>query len=150
MATAVDVVREHAQTLAASAGLELVDVEVKGSGPRTLVRVRVDRKGGVELAECQKVSRDLSRVLDDLDPIDSRYQLEVTSPGVDYPLRTARDFDRVEGRVVAVQHRTPEGEEQIKGTVRAAGDAQVVLDVDGDEVAVGYDDILKATQALPW
>ena len=150
MATAVDVVREHAQTLAAAAGLDLVDVEVKGSGPRTLVRIRVDRKGGVELAECQKVSRDLSRILEDLDPIDSRYQLEVTSPGVDYPLRTARDFDRVEGRLVAVQRRTPDGEEQIKGTVAAAGDAQVVLDVDGNEVAVSYDDILKATQALPW
>lgn len=150
MATAVDVVREHAQTLATAAGLDLIDVEVKGSGPRTLVRIRVDRKGGVEVAECQKLSRDLSRALDEHDPISSRYQLEVTSPGVDYPLRTARDFDRVEGRVVQLQRRTPDGDVEIKGTVRNTSDTEVTLAVQGEDVAVAYDDIVKATQALPW
>ena len=150
MATAVDVVREHAQALADTAGLDLVDVEVKGSGPRTLVRVRVDRKGGVELAECQQLSRDLSRFLDEADPIDDRYQLEVTSPGVDYPLRTQRDFDRIEGRVVAVRRRTADGEDDIRGTVTAAAEDAVTLDVDGTPTDVAYADIVTATQALPW
>ena len=150
MATAVDVVRDHAQALADTAGLDLVDVEVKGSGPRTLVRVRVDRKGGVELSECQQLSRDLSRLLDEADPIDNRYQLEVTSPGVDYPLRTQRDFDRIEGRLVAVRHRTPDGEAEIKGNVITAGDEAVTVNADGSEVAIAYADIVTATQALPW
>lgn len=150
MATAVDVVRDHAQALADTAGLDLVDVEVKGSGPRTLVRVRVDRKGGVELSECQQLSRDLSRLLDEADPIDNRYQLEVTSPGVDYPLRTQRDFDRIEGRLVAVRHRTADGEAEIKGNVIAAGDAAVTVNADGNEVGIAYADIVTATQALPW
>ncbi|HVM20318.1 MAG TPA: ribosome maturation factor RimP [Egibacteraceae bacterium] len=141
-------VRDLAQPLAATAGLDLVDVEVKGSGPRTLVRVKVDRKGGVELAECQALSRELSRALDDADPIDSRYQLEVTSPGVNHPLQTQRDFDRVQGRVVTV-HRA-QGAGEVKGTVADAGDTAVVLDVDGERVTVAYDEIDKATQALPW
>jgi ribosome maturation factor RimP len=150
MGTAADTVRVHAQPLADAAGLDLVDVEVKGTGPRTLVRVKVDRKGGVELAECQQLSRDLSRLLDEADPIDSRYQLEVSSPGVNHPLRTQRDFDRVEGRLVAIRRGGGDQADAVKGTVRVAAPDHVVLDVDGAELAVAYDEIETATQALPW
>ncbi len=147
---ATDVVRSFAQPLADGAGLDLIDVEVKGSGPRTLVRVTVDRKGGVDLAACQQLSRDLSRRLDDADPIEGRYQLEVTSPGVKHPLRGQRDFDRVEGRLVLVHAREDERVVQVKGTVVEAADGVVALDVDGDVVSIPYSDIDKATQALPW
>lgn len=149
MTTAADLVRGHAQTLASKAGLDLVDVEVKGTGPRTLVRVKVDRKGGIELAECQQLSRDLGRLLDDVDPIDSRYQLEVTSPGVNHPLRNQRDFDRVEGRLVAIRRSAADATE-VKGTVRDAGETHVVIAADDAEVSIAYDDIETATQALPW
>ena len=152
MAAAGDIVRGHAQPLAEQAGLDLVDVEVKGTGPRTLVRVKVDRKGGVELAECQALSKELSRILDDLDPIDSRYQLEVSSPGVNHPLRSQRDFDRVEGRLVAVRRRESNGSttDAIRGTVREARPEHVLLDADGAELQIAYDEIESATQALPW
>ena len=149
MTTAADLVRGHAQSLAAKAGLDLVDVEVKGTGPRTLVRVKVDRKGGIELAECQQLSRELGRLLDDVDPIDSRYQLEVTSPGVNHPLRNQRDFDRVEGRLVAIRRNAADTTE-VKGTVRDAGETHVVIAADDAEVSIAYDDIETATQALPW
>lgn len=145
-----EVVRGYAEPLAADAGLDLVDVEVKGAGPRTLVRVKVDRKGGVELAECQELSRNLSRKLDDSDPIDNRYQLEVSSPGVNHPLRTQRDFDRVEGREVVVRRRGTDSADELKGTVVQAADAEVVLDAKGTRTAVAYADIENATQALPW
>ena len=85
MADPAAAVRTQAQPLADAAGLDLVDVLVKGNGPRTLVRVVVDRKGGVDIAECQRLSKDLSKQLDDVDPIDARYSLEVTSPGVALP-----------------------------------------------------------------
>ena len=149
MTAAADIVRGHAQSLADAAGLDLVDVEVKGTGPRTLVRVKVDRKGGIELAECQQLSRDLGRLLDDVDPIDSRYQLEVTSPGVNHPLRTRRDFDRVQGRRVAIR-RTSADTAEVTGTVRDAGETHVVIAAEGTDVSVAYDDIKTATQALPW
>jgi ribosome maturation factor RimP len=149
MTTAAEIVRGHAQTLADDAGLDLIDVEVKGTGPRTLVRVKVDRKGGIEVAQCQQLSRELGRLLDETDPIDSRYQLEVSSPGVNHPLRTQRDFDRVQGRLVAIR-RTGADAGEVKGTVREAGETHVVIAADGTDVTVAYDDIETATQALPW
>jgi len=150
MAVAADIVRRHAETLAQRAGLDLITVEVKGSGPRTLVRVKVDRKGGVALTECQQLSRDLSRALDEDDPIDSRYQLEVSSPGVSHPLRSQRDFDRVEGRVVTLRLHGAESGTEITGTVRDAGETHVVIATDDADLPVAYDDIDNATQALPW
>jgi ribosome maturation factor RimP len=144
-------VREQARPLAEEAGVEVLDVEVKGSGPRTLVRVTVDRKGGVDLGACQQLSRALSARLDDADPIAGRYQLEVTSPGTSWPLREQRDFDRVEGRAVLVQRRETENRVvQLRGTVRQAAPQAVELDVDGTAVTVPYDEIVKATQTLPW
>jgi ribosome maturation factor RimP len=148
MADLVEVVRGFAQPLAIGAGLDLVDVEVKGTGPRTLVRVKVDRKGGVGLAECQELSRALSRALDDSDPIDDRYQLEVSSPGVNYPLRNQRDFDRVEGRLVVLRRR--DESDELKGKVVEAAESEVVLDAGGTRTTVAYADIDSATQALPW
>ena len=148
-------VRALAEPLAGAAGLDLVDVEVKGSGPRTLLRVKVDRKGGVDLATCQTLSRDLSARLDDEDPIAGRYTLEVTSPGVDHPLTDRRAFDRVEGRAVLVHASQPTEEVpdrilQIRGTVVAAEVDAVVLDVEGEQVRIPYADVAKATQTLPW
>jgi ribosome maturation factor RimP len=142
-------VRALAEPLADAAGLDLVDVEVK-QGPRTLVRVTVDRKGGVDVGTCQDLSGRLSAALDAEDPVDGRYALEVTSPGVDRPLRDRRAFDRVEGRAVLVHRRVADATTQIRGVVRAAQDDAVVLDVNGEEVRVPYDDIAKATQQLPW
>ena len=150
MADSEQVIRGHVQPLADAADLDLIGVEVKGSGPRTLVRIKVDRKGGVDLATCQQLSRDLSRVLDETDPIASRYQLEVSSPGVTHPLRDQRDFDRVEGRLVTVRRTGADTVDEVKGTVLEAAATQVVLEVDGDKVAIPYSDIDKATQALPW
>ncbi|MPZ72273.1 MAG: ribosome maturation factor RimP [Nitriliruptorales bacterium] len=150
MADPAQVIRGHVQPLADQAGLDLIDVQVKGAGARTLVRVTVDRKGGVDIGSCQRLSGDLSRALDESDPIASRYQLEVSSPGITHPLREQRDFDRVEGRVVSVRRRVDDALDEVKGTVVKAADAQVVLDVHGDRVTIAYGDIDRATQALPW
>jgi ribosome maturation factor RimP len=144
-------VRDLAAPLAAAHDLDLVDVEVKGSGPSRLLRVTVDRKGGVDLAACQDLSRDRSDALDREDPFDSRYALEVTSPGTDHPLRDTAAFDRVEGRTVLV-HRRSGGDApvQVRGTVTRAEKDAVVLDVDGEPVRVPYAEIVTAKQTLPW
>lgn len=144
-------VADLAGPLADSAGLDLVAVDIRGTGPRQLVKVVVDRKGGVDLATCQRLSQALSAQLDEVDLIDQRYALEVTSPGVDWPLREQRDFDRVEGRTVLV-HRRADGDTvtQVRGTVVAAEDEAVVLDVDGSPQRIPYGEVAKATQSLPW
>lgn len=138
--------------LADAAGVDLVDVALKGSGPARLLRVTVARKGGVGLQTCQDLSRAVSAALDAEDVIDGRYTLEVTTPGTDHPLRDRRDFDRVEGLGVLVHRRTSEDApvEQVRGTVREAEDDAVVLDVDGGPVRIPYAEIAKATQTLPW
>jgi ribosome maturation factor RimP len=150
MADEAGAVAALARPLAQARGVDLVDVEIKGTGGRRLVRVMVDRKGGVELDDIHAVSRELSAILDEADPVEGAYALEVTSPGVDHPLRDRAAFDRVEGRLVAVRRGTPDGAEDLRGTVRTAEDEAVVLDVDGEAVRVRYGDIEKATQALPW
>ena len=139
-----------AEPLATALGMDLVEVQIKGSGGRRLVRVVVDRKGGVDLGSCQALSRDLSSVLDVEDPVEGTYSLEVTSPGVDHPLRDRAAFDRVEGRPVVLERTDSDDPQPLRGTVTAAEEDAVVLDVGGEAVRVPYAEIRKATQALPW
>lgn len=144
-------IAEIAEPLARDAGLDLVEVEVKGGGAQRLVRVIVDRKGGVTVEACQRLSQRMSVRLDEEDPIEGRYKLEVTSPGTDYPLRGQAAFDRVEGRAVLVHHDAGDGRVlQVRGSVVRAEEDAVVLDVDGEERRLPYDEIVKAAQALPW
>jgi ribosome maturation factor RimP len=150
-------VRALAQPLADAAGVDLVAVQMKGSGSRRLLRVVVGRKGGVDLEQCQRLSKQLSARLDDTDPIPDGYALEVTSPGVDWPLADASDFDRVEGREVLVHRDTAAAPEQVRGTVVSAGPDGVTLRVPGAkkgaparEVHIPYGEIVKARQSLPW
>ncbi len=148
-----EALRARAAPIAERAGLDLVDVSVKGGGKQRLVRVIVDRRGGVDLQSCQRVSEELSRELDraDDDPFASSYHLEVTSPGTDRALVDPEAFARVIGREVLVQ-RAREGEptEQLTGVVRAAHDDAVELEVEGSTVHVPYGELVKATQTLPW
>jgi ribosome maturation factor RimP len=146
------VIRDMAHDQARDEGVQVLAVELKGEGPRKLVRVVVDRKGGIPLDTCQRISQRLSRQLDAVDPIAGRYTLEVTSPGVDWPLGDRDAFDRVEGREVLI-HKRGEGErvEQIRGRVVRAGPDAVEIDNDSaGAVTVPYDEIVKAAQALPW
>lgn len=148
-----DTIDSLARPLTDDAGLDLLEVEVKGSGSRTRVRVVVDRKGGVDLAACQRLSRALGQALDEADPLRERYTLEVTSPGTDRPLRTARDFDRVEGREVSVT--VSDGDEAQARTMRgvvvaAAPDALALRDAGGEIHEIAYEAITQAKQELRW
>ena len=146
-------IRALAAPIAERVGLDLVDVEVKGGGKQRLVRVIVDRTGGVDLQSCQRVSEELSRELDDADadPFASSYQLEVTSPGTGRALRDRAAFDRIRGREVLVQRaRQDQPPVHLTGVVRTADDEAVELEVEGTTVRVPYDEVVKATQTLPW
>jgi ribosome maturation factor RimP len=155
VASETEALRSYAEPIARRHDLDLVDVEVKGGGGRRLVRIVVDRKGGVDLTSCRSISEELSRELDaaDPDPVAGSYSLEVTSPGTSRPLRDQAAFDRVEGREVLI-HRARDDEPpvQVSGTVLAAHEDAVELEVDGDAepVRVPYAEVVKATQKLPW
>lgn len=81
---------------------ELVDVEYKKEGNNWYLRVYIDKEGGVSLDDCQIISEYLSEKLDEVDPIVNSYILEVSSPGIDRPLKTQRDFDKFKGSLVEI------------------------------------------------
>jgi ribosome maturation factor RimP len=135
--------RSLAEPIVASMDCDLEDVVIRQAGKRRLVRVVVDHhSGGLTLDLVASISREISRVLDESTVLgNSPFVLEVTSPGVDRPLRLPRHWSRAVGRLVLV---TPTVGEPTEGRVLQAGDADAVLDVEGTETTVRYADVARA------
>ncbi len=131
-----------------AAGLELYDLELAGG----VLRVLVDRAGGADIDAIARAARALSRALDEQDPIDGRYTLEVSTPGLERPLRTAAHFRGALGAAVKVKTRPGvEGERRVDGTVTAADDSAVtVTDASGASRTVRYDEIERARTVFVW
>jgi len=107
-------------------GFELVDVQVARGGRRRIVRVLADRPaGGIALADCARISRALAVALEATNVADGSYTLEVSSPGLDRPLVTARDFQRCVGEHITLY--LTDGQ-KLEGALTAADESQVVLD----------------------
>jgi ribosome maturation factor RimP len=144
----VEKVRAIAAPLAAGEGLELVDVELAGARGRTTLRLYIDRDGGVSLDDCTSVSRAVSAALDVEDPIQGAYDLEVSSPGLDRPLRTPEHFTRYAGEQVRVKAYGPipelENRKTFAGTLSGFEDGRAVIDVDGKVFRVPLEQIAKA------
>lgn len=138
-------VRSLAESVLARHGAELVEVLVR-RGRTQLLRVVADREGGIDLETCARVSEELSRMLDADDPIAGRYTLEVTSPGLERPLRTPADFRRMMGRKVRVVL----ARAQHEGTLEEVGEDRVRLGTARGSVEVPLADIAKAKVVLPW
>src|SRR5580698_7392143 len=92
-----------AEPLAVSMGYELVDLEYLREGPQWILRVYLDKQGGVTLEDCSEFSRALGPALDVDEVINTAYALEVSSPGLERPLKKPADFDRFAGKKVAVK-----------------------------------------------
>jgi len=123
------VARRLAGPLARERGVELVDVEVTGGGRDVRLRVVIDRPGGVTTEDCAWVSERLSAALDVEDPIAGRYLLEVSSPGLDRPLKTRADFERFAGHLVRIRTYAPvDGEKVIVGRLRGPVEAGVPVE----------------------
>ena len=122
-------------------GVELVELMLSGGARRRMLRLYVDRPGGITIGECAGLSRDLEDLLDTHDPIDGSYVLEVSSPGLDRPLKSPRDYQRAVGQAVRL---IVEGRGDITGVLLSYDDLGVVLEGDAGELAVPFDDISKA------
>lgn len=96
-------VAELAEPLLSHQGMELVDLEYKREGRAMVLRLYIDREGGVTLDDCALVSRELSEVLDVEDFIPGHYTMEVSSPGLNRPLKKERDYQRYLGRLIRVK-----------------------------------------------
>ncbi|MGH9246713.1 MAG: ribosome maturation factor RimP [Acidimicrobiales bacterium] len=145
-------VHDIVEPLLAPRHLEVVDVE--HVPPR--LRVTVDREGGVDLDTLSEVTQLISRALDEHDPVPGRYTLEVSSPGLERPLRTPAHFVRAVGSQVAVRTRGGIEPRRIRGELVAADDDGVTIRLDSpppDEPAerhLGYDQIERARTVFEW
>ena len=123
-------------------GLDLEAVDLTSAGKRRVLRVAIDKDGGVTMDDIADATREVSRLLDDTDVMGAQpYTLEVSSPGVDRPLTLPRHWRRNARRLVKVTLR--EGDPVI-GRITASDDEGAVLDVEGDERRIEYADVRKA------
>jgi len=123
-------------------GYELVDVQASNGG--RFLRLFIDKPGGVGLEDCAAVSRQLSRVFE-VEGIDYE-RLEVSSPGLDRPLRKGADFARFAGQKAEVRMRTPDasGRRKFVGVLRGAAEGRVNLELEGRLVALALEDLERA------
>jgi ribosome maturation factor RimP len=159
-----------AEPLLARLGYELVDVEYAATRSKATLRVYIDwpegkmppgraaqpddgerAVDGIGVEDCERVSRELSALLDVEDPIAVPYQLEVSSPGMDRILRTPAHYRRQVGQRAHVELVAPrEGRRRYTGELRRAGDVDFELDVDGSAVTVRYDEVGKTRLVPQW
>jgi ribosome maturation factor RimP len=128
-----------------SGDIRVVDVELTGSGHLQTVRVYLDKPGGLTLDDIAAANSWVGACIEELDPIKSSYTLEVSSPGIDRPLRTLQDFTDYAGEEVQVKTDPVQGRSNWTGTLKGTKDGNTVLvEVDGKEVALDLIHIQKA------
>jgi ribosome maturation factor RimP len=150
--TEIDRVRALVAPIASDLDLDLYDIERRGATIRVTLDTRAGAAAGITLDELSLATRLISRELDHEDPIPGRYTLEVTSPGLERPLRTPSHFQREVGKQVVLRLRDVEnGERRIDGTLTSADDAAATVRLaSGEERTVGYDAIDRARTAVDW
>src|SRR5438477_10506308 len=137
-ASVVEQVRSVATRVAAGYGLEIFDVQFRREAPGMILRVQIDRPGpaasaeeSVSVEDCARVSRDLSAMLDVEDVVPTAYTLEVSSPGLDRPLRREDDYRRFAGRRAKIVMREKvDGQGFFRGTLRGVEGTDVVIDAE--------------------
>ncbi|WP_420637583.1 ribosome maturation factor RimP [Candidatus Poriferisocius sp.] len=142
-----DDVRDLLTPLFQGRGLHLYDL-THGGG---VLRIIVDKPGGVGLDEVADVSKVVSRLLDDSDLVPGRYTLEVTSPGLERPLRRPEHFVRAEGETIAVKLGPQvDGERRIQGVLVGCDEVGITVESDGGTHQLAFSDIAKARTVFAW
>ncbi len=137
-------IKELATKVAEEYGVEIFDIEFLGSG-KILLRVTIDKEGGVTLDDCEKFSKSFGALLDIEDPIPGSYTLEISSPGLDRPLKTIRDFQVNIGKLTRIIT-TEKIEKQnfFIGYISEINDDYVKLNIHGKEIKIPFEKISKA------
>lgn len=126
-------------------GYELWACLYLAQGQQSILRVYIDSDKGVRLADCERVSRQISALLDVEDPMLGHYNLEVSSPGLDRPLTKERHFQRYIGHNIRVSTQTPiDNQRKFKGLLQSVELAGIVLKQEEKELVLTWDNILRA------
>jgi len=125
--------------------LDLWGIELLQQGKLATLRIYIESDAGITIDDCEKVSRQVSALLDVEDPIAGEYTLEVSSPGLDRPLFSVSQFTAFAGEVVSIKLRSPlDGRRKFKGSITAIDGDQICIEVDGEEFTLDHGDIEKA------
>jgi ribosome maturation factor RimP len=140
-------IHELATQVADECGYELVDIGLFGGGSRTLLRVTLDKEGGINLSNCETFSRRLEALMDVEDPIGGSYTLEVSSPGLDRPLKSLDDFKKNVGKLARIiTEEKVNNQNFFLGRIAGVNGTTIRLSVaDGrEEIILPFDAIAKA------
>jgi ribosome maturation factor RimP len=150
--TALQRITELVEPSLRQLGVELYDAQWDARGGTRVLRLMIDKPEGVNLDDCARVSTAVGAVLDAYDPIDDRYELEVSSPGAERPLRSVTDWERAMGRRVNVRFKHGDDEAVLEGKLLAAAEQDVVVEAREGKalvpVRIPVADILAARRAL--
>ncbi|KUK10533.1 MAG: Ribosome maturation factor RimP [Clostridia bacterium 41_269] len=126
-------------------GYELVDLTYGKEGAQWILRIYIDHPKGIGITDCEKVSKSLSNFLDAEDPIPYSYILEVSSPGLDRPLKKEKDFVRFQGNIILVKTKEAVGSrKKIKGKLMGINSGQIEVLTESEKIFISLDNILSA------
>lgn len=141
----VEQVEEIITPCVQESGLELVDVEFVKEGGSWYLRIYIDKPGGIGLEDCGRLSQKIDRLLDEKDPIPQSYYLEVSSPGIERPLKKISDYNRFAGELALITTFVPfDGKKKITGRITAARGDDIVIDSDGKELSIPFRQVASA------
>lgn len=141
----IDRVRAIADSILISEGMDLVEVEFRREAGGWVLRLTLDKSGGVTLDDCTRMSREIGRSLDVEDFIENPYHLEVSSPGLDRSLKNERDFIRFSERRIKVKTMEPIGKQKsFKGKLLKCVEGRIEMETDGGIVEIPLPNIARA------
>ncbi len=126
-------------------GMELVDLEFVKEGGNWYLRIFIDKPGGIGIEDCRLISEKIDKLLDDKDPIPQSYILEVSSPGIERPLKKLSDFSRFTGSPAVVStFAAIEGKKKFTGRITAVQEDSIILDMEGTAQAIPFKQVASA------
>lgn len=129
---------------------ELVDVEFVKEGPNWYLRIYIDKEGGVSIDDCELVSRALDKKLEESNPIEQAYILEVSSPGIDRPLKKPDDFVKYAGQIVDIKlYKAMNGQKEFQGELQGLNDNVItIIDETEQEFSFEQKDVASVRLAV--
>lgn len=145
MATREETIRKIVEPIVTALGIQLWGIEYMGQGRHTLLRIYLDKVGGINIEDCAEASRHISSILDVEDPISSEYTLEVSSPGLDRVLFTLEQMKQYTGSMIKLRlTENFEGRRNYSGTLKEVVNDELVVQVDDKQFVFPYELVEKA------
>jgi len=145
----ITTIQSFAEPLLADMRIELVEIQFRREGHGWVLRLFIDKEGGITIDDCAKVSREISAYLEVEDLIVHAYHLEVSSPGLERPIRKKEDFVRYADRLARIKLREPMGEQKVLvGTLLGLEGDTVILALEKETVRIDLENIVKARLTL--